>query len=90
MRTFRTRGIFIEMLGLAVLAALLMASAFQTGAPDVARGEYLVKSVGCSDCHTPLQMGPSGPAPDLTRWLSGHPESEAVASAPRPAGSLKT
>jgi len=37
------------------------------------RGEYLVNAVGCHDCHTPLQMGPNGPEPDLSRMLSGHP-----------------
>jgi hypothetical protein len=40
----------------------------------VARGEYLVKIMGCNDCHTPWKMGPNGPEPDMTRMLSGHPE----------------
>jgi len=40
----------------------------------VARGEYLVKTIGCSDCHTPMKMGANGPEPDLERFLSGHPE----------------
>jgi hypothetical protein len=40
----------------------------------VKRGEYLVSVVGCNDCHTPLKMGPQGPEPDMTRFLSGHPE----------------
>jgi hypothetical protein len=40
----------------------------------VKRGEYLVSVVGCSDCHTPMKMGPKGPEPDLSRFLSGHPE----------------
>ena len=39
-----------------------------------ARGEYLVKIMGCNECHTPLKMGPGGPEPDMTRFLSGHPE----------------
>jgi hypothetical protein len=43
--------------------------------PDrVARGEYLVKIMGCNDCHTPWHIGPNGPEPDMTRMLSGHPE----------------
>jgi mono/diheme cytochrome c family protein len=48
----------------------------QTAAQEdpVKRGEYLVTIGGCNDCHTPLQMGPNGPAPDMTRMLSGHPE----------------
>ncbi len=40
----------------------------------VARGEYLVRITGCNDCHTPFAMGPQGPAPDMSRMLSGHPE----------------
>lgn len=41
----------------------------------VERGRYLVTIGGCNDCHTPLKMGPKGPEPDMTRMLSGHPES---------------
>jgi mono/diheme cytochrome c family protein len=41
---------------------------------QVARGGYLVNSIGCSDCHTPWKMGPNGPEPDMSRMLSGHPE----------------
>jgi hypothetical protein len=40
----------------------------------VQRGEYLVKIMGCNDCHTPWKIGPKGPEPDMTRMLSGHPE----------------
>ena len=40
----------------------------------VSRGEYLVRTIGCSDCHTPLKMGANGPEPDMARFLSGHPE----------------
>ena len=43
-------------------------------ADRVARGEYLVKIMGCNDCHTPWHVGPNGPEPDMTRMLSGHPE----------------
>ena len=41
---------------------------------SVERGEYLVRITGCHDCHTPFQMGPDGPEPDMSRMLSGHPE----------------
>jgi mono/diheme cytochrome c family protein len=41
----------------------------------VARGKYLVTTGGCNDCHTPWHIGPSGPEPDMSRMLSGHPES---------------
>jgi len=40
----------------------------------VERGKYLVTMIGCGDCHTPLKMGPRGPEPDMTHFLSGHPE----------------
>ena len=49
-----------------------------THASLVERGEYLVTIGGCDDCHTPLVMGPSGPEPDMTRRLSGHPEGAQV------------
>ena len=27
----------------------------------VKRGEYLVSTIGCDDCHSPKKMGPTGP-----------------------------
>ena len=39
--------------------------------PNVERGAYLVKTMGCNDCHTPWKMGPKGPEPDMTRMLTG-------------------
>lgn len=48
----------------------------------VARGKYLVTTSGCHDCHTPLKMTESGPEPDLSRMLSGHPESFAISAPP--------
>lgn len=39
------------------------------------RGEYLVNTMGCHDCHTPKVIGPNGPMLDTTRLLSGHPAS---------------
>ncbi len=30
-------------------------------AAKVARGNYLVTSIGCDDCHSPKKMGPQGP-----------------------------
>jgi len=45
------------------------------GAPDkLERGRYLVSTSGCHDCHTPFVPGPAGAEPDMTRMLSGHPE----------------
>ena len=43
---------------------------------DAKRGEYLVTVIGCNDCHTPLRLNAQGmPEPDMSRMLSGHPES---------------
>lgn len=53
----------------------------QTG-DRVIRGKYLVDIMGCHDCHTPWKMGPQGPEMDMTRALSGHPESMAMPPAP--------
>jgi mono/diheme cytochrome c family protein len=55
----------------------------QSSAADkIERGRYLVTGAGCSDCHTPLVMTPSGAALDTTRLLSGHPESITMPPAP--------
>jgi mono/diheme cytochrome c family protein len=43
-------------------------------AARIERGAYLVRHMGCNDCHTPWKMGPRGPEPDMTRALTGHPE----------------
>ena len=51
-----------------------------------ARGKYLVDIMSCNDCHTPMKMGPNGPEPDMTRLLSGHPESMEVPPPPAPSG----
>ena len=42
-------------------------------AARVERGAYLVRTMGCNDCHTPWKMGPRGPEPDMSRALTGHP-----------------
>lgn len=48
----------------------------------VERGQYLVETSACNDCHTPTKMGPNGPEPDMSRMLSGHPESVKVTKPP--------
>ena len=53
---------------------------------SVARGEYLVKAMGCHDCHTPAKMGPSGPEPDMSQALGGHPSGMTVPPPPAPTG----
>ena len=47
---------------------------------EVSRGKHW-----CNDCHTPWTMGPQGPAPDMSRMLSGHP-ANAVVTAPAKVG----
>lgn len=50
---------------------------------EVERGRYLVTSFGCTDCHTPWIMGPNGPMPDDSRFLSGHPADLVMPPAPK-------
>lgn len=62
----------------AVCLALLLAPSlgFAQDAPaedPASRGEYLVVTGACNDCHTPFIMGAQGPEPDMTRMLAGHP-----------------
>ncbi|MDX5438467.1 MAG: c-type cytochrome [Pontibacter sp.] len=45
---------------------------------QVLRGEYLVTTMGCNDCHSPKVFGPKGPEPDQERLLSGHPAGVAL------------
>ena len=68
--------VFVAAVGFATLSGGQAAEPAQGRAPDQAiqRGEYLVKIMGCNDCHTPWKMGPQGPEPDMARFLSGHPE----------------
>ena len=46
------------------------------------RGKYIVSTSGCHDCHTPMKMGPTGPEPDMTRALSGHPADVKIEKGP--------
>lgn len=55
-------------------------------AAEVKRGEHLVKTSACNDCHTPWKMGDAGPEPDMTRFLSGHPQGMPLPPAPEPVG----
>jgi mono/diheme cytochrome c family protein len=49
----------------------------------VARGKYLVTVGSCNDCHTPWKMGEKGPEPDMTKYLSGHPQEMVVPPPPQ-------
>ena len=57
-------------LGAALATAALAACSQSQPTHDeqVARGQYLVKIMGCSDCHTP---GGLSPKPDQARFLGG-------------------
>lgn len=65
-------------------AAPMQAEAAQS---PVERGRYLTSFGGCSDCHTPMKMGPNGPEPDMTLAWAGHPETLKMPPPPKlPAG----
>jgi hypothetical protein len=71
-----TSVLLIAAVGFATLNGREARESAPRPAPDavIQRGEYLVKIMGCNDCHTPWKMGAHGPEPDTTRFLSGHPE----------------
>jgi hypothetical protein len=52
----------------------------------VERGAYLVRTMGCNDCHTPWKMGAKGPEPDMSRALTGHPAGVVMPPPPPPSG----
>lgn len=81
----------IKMIAIATFTILYAASlALSAAASDTPsgpasradRGKYLVTAMGCNDCHTPWKVGPNGPEPDMTRMLSGHPQSLQMPAAP--------
>jgi len=45
---------------------------------QVEHGHMLIIGGGCHDCHTPKKIGPNGPEADMSKMLSGHPESAGV------------
>lgn len=57
-----------------VLFGLPPALAMAANPEQLERGQYLVTTMSCHDCHTPKKMGPSGIEPDFSRALIGHPE----------------
>lgn len=44
----------------------------------IKRGNYLVTSMGCNDCHSPKHMGPMGPEIDSLTMLSGFPANNPI------------
>ena len=80
--------ILLSSLGATLAAAIPAASASETAtarpvSAKVKRGQYLVDTSACHDCHTPLKMGPNGPERDMTRMLSGHPAAMVLPPAPK-------
>jgi hypothetical protein len=84
----------MQSLKMLVRIALVVAASFaRAGDPapaqkagqgaEVLRGKYLVDTSGCHDCHTPFKMTATGPAWDMDRMLSGHPETAEVPAAPQ-------
>ena len=85
-----TRNIVFGILTVGIVAAGVATAALtrttgRTQQARVERGQYLVTVGGCNDCHTPLKMGQKGPEPDISRMLSGHPDSFPIASGIAPA-----
>jgi len=85
----REKGILLAATLVASLAVIVAANASRpvpappqavkramTREEQLARGKYMVTIGGCHDCHTPWIIQPDGnPGPDMSRALSGHPES---------------
>lgn len=71
-----------------LLAGLVCLALVSFGCDDisptdpVARGRYLVESMGCADCHTPMRPGAEGPQPDAAFALAGHPAAMQVPPPP--------
>jgi hypothetical protein len=64
---------FVAVAGLLILSGFWPMHGSAAERARVERGRYLVEIAACNDCHTPWVLGPEGPAPDMTRMLSGHP-----------------
>lgn len=80
-----TKGFAYGLLGATLLAAALAQAADRAKASEkglVARGAYLVEVGGCHDCHSPKVFTATGPVPDKTRRLSGHPATEKLPPLP--------
>ena len=87
---------YIDRLAVACISLVIAAGCVQNNTPapaattaatptpnPVERGKYLVTTSACHDCHTPTKMGPNGPEPDMSRALSGHPESIKITTGPK-------
>ena len=82
---------FVLLVAAGVTVVSVLSGVAAAGSPSAAapaasaaakHGDYLVQIMSCNDCHTPWVMGAQGPEPDLSRLLSGHPQSIAMPPAP--------
>ena len=74
-------AMFVPLLALVTAAQAAAQTVPVTSA--IGRGRYLVTIAGCHDCHTPKKMGAKGPEPDMSRALSGHPETPKLPAPPK-------
>lgn len=74
---------YVLLFSVAGAAVLTGSKAPGDDAARVERGRYLVTAIGCSDCHTPKNLGPNGPELDMKHLLSGHPEQMEMPPAPK-------
>lgn len=89
----RLRGSWIAVAAvgaaIGVTSLTAMAARRESQAPNadaIKRGNYLVLTAACHDCHTPVKMGPQGPEPDMSLALSGHPAEMKVPPPPPASG----
>ena len=86
MRISRSTNSSMCAIALLCVAATAAAQTKPAASNAAARGEYLVSIMSCNDCHTPFKMGAKGPEPDMTRMLSGAPETSKLPPPPAPSG----
>lgn len=65
------------------MAGLSHAESTTPLSPEAKRGEQLVATHDCHACHTPMKIGPTGPEPDMSRALSGHPQTLVMPPPPK-------
>lgn len=72
--------IILSVAAVSVLALLVACNGDKTSSKPIAitqdslikRGDYLVRTMGCDDCHSPKAFGPKGPGIVEGKRLSGH------------------
>lgn len=85
----RVKHPFCSLVVLPLAAAFLLQINLQaqvkksTASAQIKRGEYLVRTSGCNDCHSPKVMGPKGPVPHPMKLLSGAPAEGKVPAVPQ-------